>query len=50
MPNNLKVAMGRGGGFELWKLNAQKTKVLNKYKAERCQYCQKMYVQEEITT
>lgn len=49
IPTNLKVAEGRGGGFETWKLNANKSKILNKYKVERCQYCQKFYISKDIT-
>ena len=49
IPSNLKVAKGRGGEFEVWKLSSNKSKILNKYKVERCQYCLKHYVSQEIT-
>ena len=49
IPANLKVAKGRGGDFEIWKLNAQKNKVLTKQVFGRCQYCLKYnYVQDKI--
>ena len=45
IPNNLKVAEGRGGDKEVWELNGAKTKVNKKYIYSRCQYCQKyLYV------
>ena len=48
IPLNLKVATGRGGEFELDKLSANKQTILNRYLAERCQYCLKYNVTGEI--
>lgn len=48
IPQNLKVAKGRGGTFEVWRLNKPKSKILSKYTAERCQYCLKLNVNQEI--
>lgn len=48
IPENLKVAPGRGGEFEVWKLSATKLSILAKYRVEKCQYCLKYYVSEEI--
>ena len=48
IPPELKVSLGRGGKSEIWKLNLQKSKILNKYRAEACQYCLKYNVTEEI--
>lgn len=48
IPNSLKVAKGRGGEFEIWQLNKQKTTILRKLRTERCQYCLKYYIFNEI--
>ena len=48
IPTNLKVAKDRGGEFEVWKLSTNKNKVETKYRTERCQYCLKYHVVEEI--
>ena len=48
IPENLKVAPGRGGEQEVWKLNAQKTKILTMAIYEKCQYCGKLnYVKDK---
>lgn len=41
IPNNLKVAEGRGGEQEAWRLNASKTQILSRDVYAKCQYCQK---------
>lgn len=48
IPDNLKVAEGRGGSFELWKLSTNKNSVTDKYATTRCQYCLQYYVSEKI--
>ena len=48
IPEILKVVPGRGGEFEVWRLNANRQQILNKYRVEKCQFCEKYYVSEEI--
>ena len=43
IPNNTKVPEGRGGTYEVWTLNAQRTKVTVKEYYSKCQYCEKYY-------
>src|SRR3990167_3643412 len=43
IPDNLKVAPGRGGEQEVWTLSTDKTKVDKKEIYNRCQYCQKLH-------
>ena len=49
IPSNLKVAPGRGETIEVWRLDKNKTKIQSKWMAERCQYCLRLYVNQEIT-
>ena len=49
IPENLKVAPGRGGSFEVWRLNAQKTQIISQATYIRCQYCQKYNYENERT-
>lgn len=48
IPQNLKVAPGRGGSKEVWTLNSQKTKVLKKEIYERCQYCLRYHFSRNV--
>lgn len=48
IPENLKVPIGRGGNFEIWQLNKQKTEILKKMQFLRCQYCLKYSFKYEI--
>ena len=48
IPQNLKVAEGRGGEVEVWELDGVKEKVEKKEIYSRCQYCLKLdYVKEK---
>jgi hypothetical protein len=48
IPANLKVEPGRGGEVEILKLSDDKTKILNKFIYNKCQYCGKYkYIYEE---
>ena len=49
IPENLKVATGRGGSEVVWELNNDKSQVLGKYNYLRCQYCMKYRYQDEVT-
>ena len=42
IPENLKVAEGRGGEVEVWTLDAKKEVVETKEVYNRCQYCLKL--------
>lgn len=48
IPDNLKVAEGRGGEFEVWKLSTDKETVETKEIYERCQYCQKYSYAKDV--
>jgi len=47
IPENLKVPPGRGGEFEVWQLNKQKTDVLRRLITLRCQYCERYYLSHD---
>ena len=46
IPANLKVAEGRGGEVEVWKLSTDKETVETKEVYARCQYCLKLNFKE----
>lgn len=48
IPENLKVPPGQGGDQEVWTLNAQKNKILNKAVYEKCQYCGKFNFSRDV--
>ena len=41
IPQNMKVAEGRGGNQEIWTLNAAKSKILKQEIYSKCQFCGK---------
>ena len=48
IPENLKVAPGRGGEVEVWALDNLKEKVEKQEIYEKCQYCLKLnYVRDK---
>ena len=49
IPQNMKVAEGRGGNQEIWTLSANKNKIDKKEVYSRCQFCQKYIYAGEKT-
>ena len=48
IPQNMKVAPGRGGDQEVWTLSTNKNKIDKKEIYSRCQFCLKyLYVQDK---
>ena len=50
IPDNLKVAVGRGGSGKVWRLSPNKQTILERLVYVKCQYCEKYYVTLEPET
>lgn len=49
IPENLKVALGRGGTHEIVETGADKTEIIGRYDYLRCQFCMKYKFSEEVS-